>query len=152
MAEPRTAEQRRADTIAKLQETGADVWVASSSSSGAAHGHAHLVPLSYAWVNDEIVLALERTSKTAANIVASGETRLGFGPTRDVVMIDAALVAAEGVDTAPVGEAYAAQADWDPRGMAGMIFLRLRPLRIMAWREANELPGRTLMSGGEWRS
>jgi len=31
-----------------------------------------------------------------------------------------------------------------------MRFLVLRPLRIQAWREVNELPGRTLMRAGAW--
>jgi hypothetical protein len=32
---------------------------------------------------------------------------------------------------------------------SGYRFLVLRPVRIQAWREVNELPGRTLMRGGE---
>jgi hypothetical protein len=44
-----------------------------------------------------------------------------------------------------------AQAGWDPRESGeSMRFLVLRPLRIQAWREADELPGRTLMRGGAW--
>jgi len=31
-----------------------------------------------------------------------------------------------------------------------MRFLVLRPQRIQAWREVDELPGRSLMRGGEW--
>ena len=31
-----------------------------------------------------------------------------------------------------------------------MQFLVLRPLRIQAWREVNEFPGRLLMRGGTW--
>jgi hypothetical protein len=31
-----------------------------------------------------------------------------------------------------------------------MRFLVLRPQRIQAWQEVNELPGRTLMRGGAW--
>ena len=43
------------------------------------------------------------------------------------------------------------QADWDPRKSADrMRFLVLRPLRTQAWREVNELPGRTLMRDGAW--
>ena len=44
----------------------------------------------------------------------------------------------------------AAQADWDPRNEAGYVYLTLRPTRLQTWREANELPGRTLMRNGEW--
>ena len=75
------------------------------------------------------------------------------GPTRDVVMIDAELEQVYGLDEVPadVGRRYAMQADWDPRESGDrMRFLVLRPQRIQAWPEVDELPGRTLMRGGEW--
>ena len=40
------------------------------------------------------------------------------------------------------------QADWDPRGLAGYVFLVLGPVRVQAWRESNQIPGRTLMRDG----
>ena len=50
-----------------------------------------------------------------------------------------------------LAERYAAQAEWDPRvAGAGYLFLVLRPERIQAWREANEIAGRTLMRAGTW--
>jgi hypothetical protein len=50
-----------------------------------------------------------------------------------------------------IAEGYAAQADWDPRAAGGdYVYLVLRPDRIQAWREANELPGRLLMHDGNW--
>ena len=74
-----------------------------------------------------------------------------MGPTRDVAIIDAVLERSVGVDDDPnLGESYAAQADWDPRGLAGYVFLVLRATRIQAWRESNELAGRLLMRNGEW--
>jgi len=46
---------------------------------------------------------------------------------------------------------YAMQADRDPRKSgAQMRFLVPRPLQIPAWREVNELPGRTLILDGSW--
>jgi hypothetical protein len=47
-------------------------------------------------------------------------------------------------------EAYRAQADWDPGREAGYEFLVLRPSRIQAWRERDEMPGRALMVDGRW--
>jgi len=77
--------------------------------------------------------------------------RLAVGPTRDVVMIDAALERAVDVeDDDALWSAYVQQADWDPRHGSGYRFLVLRPVRIQAWREANEIPGRTLMRDGDW--
>jgi hypothetical protein len=124
-----------------------DVWVATASVAGAAH----LVPVSLAWVAERVVIAVEATAVTARNIEASGKARLAVGPTRDVVMIDAVLE--RSVDVAEdeaLGTAYVAQADWDPRAGTGYLFLVLRPVRVQAWREANEMSARTLMRDGRW--
>jgi hypothetical protein len=146
---PRPTHQRLADTFAKLSEPNADVWVASTGPGGA-----HLVPLSLAWIDERVVIALPSDSVTGRNIAASGKARLAVGPTRDVVMIDAELDGAHPVDEAPgpIADGYAAQSDWDPRGQVGYSYLVLRPLRVQAWREANEISGRTLMRDGVWTS
>jgi hypothetical protein len=54
---------RGADTLAKLSAPAADVWVSSASGSDP-----YLVPLSPAWIDDRVVLALETGSRTARNI------------------------------------------------------------------------------------
>ena len=147
MTDARDLETRKSDTLAMLATPNVDVWVATASAAGAAH----LVPLSLAWVDDRVVIAVETTSVTAHNLRASGKARLAVGPTRDVTMIDAALEREVDVATEDgLGEAYAAQADWDPRGGTGYVFLVLRPVRVQAWREANEIAGRTLMRDGAW--
>jgi len=147
--QPRTREQRRADTLAKLSAPAADVWVATAAPDAGGY----LVPLSLAWIDERVVLATEADSVTARNIISQGRARLGLGPTRDVVMIDAELEQVYGLNEVPadLGRRYAMQADWDPRESGDrMRFLVLRPQRIQAWREVDELPGRTLMRGGEW--
>ena len=144
---PRDASTRKADTLTLLATPAIDVWVATATASGAAH----LVPLSLAWVDGNAVIAVDASSATARNLTASGEARLAVGPTRDVVMIDAILDRA--VDVAEddgLWSAYTKQADWDPRNGTGYLFLVLRPQRIQAWREANEIAGRTLMRDGTW--
>jgi hypothetical protein len=150
---PRSTAQRKADTLAKLTAPATDIWVASASVSDAGAARAYLVPLSLAWVDERIVLALEADSRTARNLPAGTLTRLALGPTRDVVMIDAVverIVAAEQVPMA-IADAYAAQSDWDPRTAGeGYIYLVLEPRRIQAWREENELRGRVLMRNGRW--
>jgi hypothetical protein len=130
-----------------LATAGIDVWVATASTTGAPH----LVPVSLAWVDERVVVAVEGSSITARNVMASGAARLAVGPTRDVVMIDAVLETA--VDVAAdvvLGAAYVAQADWDPRRSRGYVFVVLRPVRVQAWREANEIAGRDLMRNGRW--
>ncbi len=146
-AEARDRETRKADTLAMLATPAIDVWVATASAAGTPH----LVPVSLAWVDERVVIAVEATSVTARNLDASGQARLAVGPTRDVVMIDAVLEKAVDVAAdAALGEAYVGQADWDPRRSTGYVFLVLRPVRVQAWREANEIAGRTLMRDGAW--
>src|SRR5919201_3605235 len=142
---PRTAQQRKADTLEKLQQPVVDGWVASASSDETSV-RAHLVPLSLAWLGERIVIAVDATSRTARDIAEHGVARLGLGPTRDVVLIDAVLDHMVDVRTAPMtlADGYANHADWDPRTTAGgYVYVVLRPHRIQAWRESNELTGRT---------
>jgi hypothetical protein len=109
--------------------------------------------LSLAWDGERVIIALESTSLTARNIAASGRARLAAGETRDVVIIDAVLETTLGLVDAPpdLAEAYAAQAGWDPRTAGDdQVFMLLRPDRIQAWREVNELRGRTVMRSGRW--
>ena len=147
MPEPRDRATRKADLLAAVTAPAADVWVATASPDASAH----LVPLSLAWIGERAVIALDGGSPTARNIEASRVARLGFGPTRDVALIDAVLERSVDVDgDGDLGAAYAAQADWDPRGLTGYLFLVLRPTRIQAWRESNELAGRLLMRDGAW--
>jgi len=146
--QPRTFEQRKADTLAKLTAPAADAWVATAGA-----GAPYLVPLSLAWIDERIVLATEADSVTGRNLTSQRAARLGLGLTRDVVMIDAAVEASYGLDDVPasLSEQYAAQSDWDPRKSGdGMRFFVLRPRRIQAWRELDEFPGRTLMRDGAW--
>ncbi len=151
MAEPRTFEQRKADALTQLEASSADAWVATASPDG----RAHMVPLSIGWCAGRIVLVIESRSVTAKNLVASKMARLGMGGTRDVVMVVAELVGNHGLASSPpeLVSAFASQSGWDPTDSPDAVayrLLELRPLRIQAWREANELTGRTLMRNGDW--
>jgi hypothetical protein len=111
-----------------------------------------LVPLTVAWVDERIALATEAHAPTVRNLIAHGRARLALGGTRDVVRIDAVLERTIPVaEAAGIGAAYAAQNDWDPRTVGPpYVFAMLRPERIEAWREENELRGRLLLRDGLW--
>jgi hypothetical protein len=147
--EARSAEQRKADTLARLAQENLDGWVTSAPAAG----RAHLVPLSLHWTGDRLVIAVEPGSVTARNILKTRVARIGVGLTRDVVMIDVGLDEAHPVGEVPasIGEGYATQSDWDPRAVGGdFVYLVLRPIRVQAWREVNELSARALMRDGTW--
>ncbi|WP_114907269.1 pyridoxamine 5'-phosphate oxidase family protein [Ornithinimicrobium murale] len=145
--EARDGATRTADTLATLRTEGIDAWVATASPDGMPH----LVPLSLLWSEEKAVIALPASSLTARNLTATGRARLGVGPTRDVVLLDVVLDRAVDVgDDEVLADVYAAQTGWDPRGSAGYVYLVLRPTRVQAWREGNEIAGRTLMRDGVW--
>ncbi|MGW3628295.1 hypothetical protein [Streptomyces sp. NPDC000880] len=78
--------------------------------------------------------------------------RLGLGPTRDVVVVEGT---AEPVDIANLGpetgDAFTTKTGFDPRELDEPYqYFLIRPRRIQAWREANELQGRNLMRDGLW--
>jgi hypothetical protein len=140
---PRSRAQRIADTRERLR-TDVDCWVASADEVG----NAHLVPLSYFWDGSALVLATPRASTTATNLVRAGVARLGIGQTRDVVLVDGRV--SEGVDDA-TADAHTEHTGFDARTEnEDYVYLRVTPLEIRAWREANELSGRLLMRDGSW--
>ncbi|RKS06652.1 pyridoxamine 5'-phosphate oxidase [Nocardiopsis sp. Huas11] len=146
-APPRGREERLRDTRARL-EGDADLWLASS---GATDGP-HLVPLSYLWDGTAFLVSTPRTSVTARNLLADGRVRLSLGSTRDVVMVDGTAEPVGPDDLGPErGEAFARRTGFDPRelGRPYQYFL-IRPRRVQAWREENELRGRELMREGRW--
>jgi hypothetical protein len=148
MTAPRSASQRRSDALEKLNAVHADAWVATASGQGA-----HLVPLSFAWNGEQVLLATEERSASVQNLRSVGSARIALGATRDVVLIEAVLDRIVAVAEAPdvIAEIYAGQADWDPRDAGGdFVFVVLRPVRVQVWREANEIAGRTVMRDGSW--
>ena len=144
----RTPRQRKHDALGRL-DRDTDAWVATA---GPADGAPYLVPLSFLWDGATLLIATPSTSGTSRNLQATGRARLGVGPTRDVVMIEGTVEGARAAtDVAPqTGDAFAAKTGFDPRELAGYLYFRIRPQRIQAWREANELAGRELMRNGQW--
>jgi hypothetical protein len=145
---PRTREDRRQDTLDRL-DRDADVWVATADAPGVPY----LTPLSFLWDGSTLLLATPAASPTGRNLRASGRVRLGLGLTRDVTVIEGTVqetIPAADMPAGP-GDDFAAKTGFDPRTEGGgYAYFRIRPSRIQAWREANELSGRDLMRDGEW--
>ncbi|WP_415947518.1 pyridoxamine 5'-phosphate oxidase family protein [Streptomyces sp. KLOTTS4A1] len=152
MANPpaRSAEQRKKDTLKRL-EHDVDLWVASADPQT---GAPYLVPLSFAWDGTSLLFATKATSPTGRSLAASGRARIGLGPTRDVVMIDGPVLTHTAEELGEETHAWFAESSgWDPRAQSdadAYRWFRLTPRRVQAWRESNELAGRTLMRDGEW--
>lgn len=146
-APPRGREERLRDTRARL-ESDIDLWVATAGSESGVH----LVPLSYLWDGTAFLVSTPRSSVTGRNLLADPRVRLSLGPTRDVVVVDGAAEPVDIAGLAPgTGDAFAAKTGFDPSGLDEPYqYFLIRPSRIQAWREANELRGRDLMRDGRW--
>ena len=144
----RTAQQRKADTLRRLS-SDVDTWVATADP---ASGTPYLVPVSFLWDGTTVLISTPAASPTGRNLRATGKARLGIGPTRDLVLIEGTVETetAAGEIGAQVGDAFAAKTGFDPRELDGYAYFHIRPLRLQAWREVNELAGRDLIRGGSW--
>jgi len=142
MDEPRTRDQRRKDTLRRLEQD-VDAWVAT-----AAGGVPYLVPLSFHWDGEALFLSTLATNPTAQNLAAGGQVRLTLGETRDVVLIEGTATPANPSDE--VKAAFATRTGFDPRTLRNYPYFRVEPRLIQAWREVNEIAGRDLMRDGEW--
>ena len=146
-AEPRSHAERRRDTEHRLTHD-IDLWVASASVDGGPH----LVPLSFDWDGEALLVATPAKSPTGRNLAATQTARLGLGHTRDVSMIEGDVEVLE-IDALPQerGDRFATRAGFDPRAQdTPYRWFRISPRRIQAWREVNELPDRELMRDGRW--
>ncbi|MEE1810243.1 pyridoxamine 5'-phosphate oxidase family protein [Streptomyces sp. BE133] len=159
-AAPRSRDRRRRDTEHRLIHD-IDTWVASASADGAPY----LVPLSFDWDGESLLIATPTDSPTGRNLAATRTVRLGLGHTRDVSMIEGEVEVLE-IDALPAaaGDRFAARTGFapspssQPRSSRGdpiaqatpYRWFRISPRRIQAWREVNELPDRELMRDGRW--
>ncbi|MFE4799498.1 pyridoxamine 5'-phosphate oxidase family protein [Streptomyces sp. NPDC056708] len=159
-ADPRSRARRRRDTEHRLSHD-IDLWVASASADGAPY----LVPLSFDWDGETLLMATPTDSPTGRNLAATRTVRLGLGHTRDVSMIEGEVEVLE-IDALPAaaGDRFAARTGFAPspssqlrssRGdpiaqVTPYRWFRISPRRIQAWREVNELPDRELMREGRW--
>jgi nitroimidazol reductase NimA-like FMN-containing flavoprotein (pyridoxamine 5'-phosphate oxidase superfamily) len=143
MDAPRDADQRKSDTMSRLT-SDVDAWIATADGAGTAY----LVPLSFLWDGTGLIVSTPRSSVTARNLSRGARVRVGVGDVRDVTMIDGT---AEPVQDEQAKVAFAVKHGWDPRDEPGdYAYFRIVPDRVQAWREVNELPGRTLMRDGDW--
>jgi pyridoxamine 5'-phosphate oxidase-like protein len=114
-ADPRSRAQRRRDTEHRLSHD-IDVWVASASADAVPY----LVPLSFDWDGEALLVATPTDSPTGRNLAATRVVRMALGHTRDVSMIEGEVEVFE-IDALPreLGDRFAARAGFDPRVEGG---------------------------------
>ncbi|MEU6255686.1 pyridoxamine 5'-phosphate oxidase family protein [Streptomyces sp. NPDC047043] len=143
----RSPEQRKHDVLARL-EGELDLWVATAD----ADGLPCLVALWFVWDGEAVWVSTRVTNPTGRNLRDGGRTRLAFGDTQDVVLLDGDVETFAGPEVpAAAADAFVAKTGWDPRkDSASYAFFRVRPRAVQAWRGQHELSGRHLMREGVW--
>ncbi|RVX46500.1 hypothetical protein EDD27_9389 [Nonomuraea polychroma] len=147
----RTLDRRIRDTLDRL-ERDVDAWFATADPAA---GLPYLMPLSFLWDGQTMLISTARTNPTARFLEATGKVRVALGTTRDVVLIEAELreVIPTAEIPAEVGDTFAVKTGFDPRKLRGAYpYFRIVPLQVQAWREVNELAERDLMIDGRWLS
>ena len=137
---------RKQDTLRRLEDD-VDAWVATASPDGTPY----LMPLSFLWNGETLLLSTAAGNPTARNVQQNPTLHLTLGQTRDVVHITATAEILHSSDlTAAEGDAFADKAGFDPRPLPNYPYFRATPTKIQAWREVNELKDRVLMENGSW--
>jgi hypothetical protein len=140
---PRPLPVRKQDMLRRFEQD-VDAWVATASLDGTPY----LMPLSFLWSNDTLLLSTTVTNPTARNLQTNPKVQLTIGQVRDVIHITGTAATTDVTDTE--GESFATKAGFDPRPLPNYPFFRVTPTKIQAWREVNELKDRTLMDKGTW--
>ncbi len=138
----------RADHTRRRLETEPNVWLATASPDG----DPHLVPLSLAWIDDQIVVATPSDTITAKNAAANGRGRATLDSADDVAIFDVAIdvVDYRTADRTLIG-GYVTRVGWDPGDNDGeWSLLILTLLRGQAWNGPGEMAGRTIIRDGAW--
>ncbi|MFD1828140.1 pyridoxamine 5'-phosphate oxidase [Streptomyces desertarenae] len=118
---PRTAEQRRRDVLARLEED-TDARVSTAGPCGAPC----LVPLSFLWYGGAPPMSTRGSRPAVRNLRAVPRARVAPDRTRDVVLIDARAGAVPSGELPAREAAFAAKPGRDPHGRPAWVCPRLR--------------------------
>jgi hypothetical protein len=72
MEAPRSAEQRKSDTLTRLASE-VDAWIATADGDGSGY----LLPLSFLWDRAGVIISTPRSSMTGRNLSRGGRVRAG---------------------------------------------------------------------------
>lgn len=134
----------RRDHAELLLKTTRDLWLATSSDIGP-----HLVPLSFVWHGERLLIATSAKTRTGRNLLENGLARAAVGDTRDLVIVVGSVSPADAHDKV-LPHVFAERLGFGPIdvGEEGTLFV-LTPQGIQAWAERADA-NRWVMREGQW--
>jgi hypothetical protein len=146
-AKPARSKRERREHVLRMLDDENKLWIATASPDGSAH----LVPFSFVWDGERIIVATSHDNPAARNTERTGKARVALGTFGDVVLVDGdvEVVSPSALDD-DLAERLQRVSAIDARHAPGFVCLRLRPWRIQAWWSAAELTTPTIMRDGRW--
>jgi hypothetical protein len=111
----------------------------------------HVVPISFVWRDERIVMAVANDSPSAWNLRQLSTARAVLGTPHDVILIDGKVEQKDPRHVEP--ETLRALRDAsaiDALGTPGFVCLLLEPFRVQAYWTGSEIAVPTIMRGGSW--
>jgi hypothetical protein len=140
---PRDTMRRREDVMRKLTHER-HLWLATSGPDGP-----HMIPLSYFWDGESLLLTTRAASRTVRNLRAIPRARAAIGTGTDVVVVDGTVRIERAEDLNPL---VFRRLPLHPDRVPGTVALRLEAEEIQAWRGVHEIAGRVVRKDGRWLS
>jgi hypothetical protein len=138
---------RKKDVLDALAKNGR-FWLGTADPTG----KPHVIAVSAWWHSDALVMATLGTSRTARNMEMNPHVTLAGGAFNDAIVIHAQMIESRAVADAPeLARGFKAAMGWEPSEVSeGWSFFTLRPIKIQAFREFEEIEGRDVMVRSRW--
>jgi hypothetical protein len=138
---------RKKDVLETLAKNGR-FWLGTADPTG----KPHVIAVSAWWESEEFVVATLGSSRTARNIEMNPRVTMATGAFNDAIVIHAQMIESRAVEDSPdLAKGFKAVMGWEPGEVGpGWIFLRLRPTKIQAFRDYEEIEGRDVMLRSRW--
>ena len=138
---------RKKDVLETLAKNGR-FWLGSADPAG----RPHVIAVSAWWESDALVIATLGSNRTARNIEMNPRVTLATGAFNDAIIIHAQMIESRAVeDSQDIAQGFKKAMGWEPSEVgSGWVFLRLRPTKIQAFRDFEEIEGRDVMIRSRW--
>lgn len=146
-AKPHRSKAQRKAHVQRTLIAEDKLWLATSGDDRTPH----VVPLSFVWRDERVVMAVQKDSRSARNLEGSITARAVLGSPHDVIMIDGIVEQKDPREMSMETVTALREASAiDPLRTPGFVCLLLKPFRVQAYWSGSEIAQPTIMRQGAW--